>query len=100
MLSKPVLFALSDLNTSAHELLTFSPDELIGRTYLHETENGELIHATVTCKILDCNAANYQQIKFLSNVGNDAYEEIIAYNELSYIIEHQVEDEMHGKLDT
>ena len=98
--SKPVLFALSDLNPSAHGLPTFSPDELIGRTYLHETENGELIRAKVTRKILDRDAANHQRIKFLINVGDDAYEEIIAYNELSDIIERQVEAEMHGELDT
>ena len=98
--SKPVLFALSDLYPSARGLPTFAPDELIGCTYLHETENGELICAKVTRKILDRDAANHQKIKFLINVGDDAYEEIMAYNELSDIIERQVEAEMHGELDT
>ena len=100
VLSKPVLFALSDLNLSAHGLPTFSPDELISHTYLHKMENGELICAKVTCKILDHDAENHQRIKFLINVGDVAYEEIMAYNELSDIIEHQVEAKMHGKLDT
>ena len=99
VLSKPVLFALSDLNLSAHGLPTFSPDELISHTYLHKMENGELICAKVTRKILDCNAANHQKIKFLGNVGHDAYKKIIAYNELSDIIEHQVEAKIHGELD-
>ena len=42
----------------------------------------------------------HQNIKFLINIGDDAYEEIMAYNELSDIIEQQHQAEANGELDT
>ncbi len=49
---------------------------------------------------MDKDAENHQSIKFLISCGDDAYEEIIAYNELSDIIECQHKAEADGELDT
>ena len=88
------------MNPSAHGYPTFSRDELIGCTYLHKTADGEVFCNKITQKILDQDGANHQKIKFLGNVGENAYIEIIAYSKLSNITECQVEAGMHGKLDT
>ena len=78
----------------------FSPDELIGLTFLLGEEDGRTFRAKVVKKINDKDAENHQKIKFLIQVGDEAsgYEEIMAYNELSDLIEHQHEAEVHGEL--
>ncbi len=101
--SRPVLNSVSDamgVDPSMIELPKFAPEELLGLTFLRETDNGERIRAKVTRKILDRDAENHQNIKFLVSCGDDAYEEIIAYNELSDIIERQHQAEADGELDT
>ena len=90
--SRPVLHSLSDaldVNPSNLELPKFSPDELLGLSFLCDTDNGQRIRAKVMRKNLDRDAENHQSIKFLVQCGEDQYEEIIAYNELSDIIERQ-----------
>ena len=102
--SKPVkLSSLSDtlgLDPSALELPKFSPEELLGLTFLHETDTGEKIRAKVTRQIMDRDAANHQNIKFLISLGDDDVEELIAYGELSDIIDRQHQAEANGELDT
>ena len=49
---------------------------------------------------MDKEAQDHQNLKFLISVGDDAFEEIIAYNELSDIIEKQHQAEADGELDT
>ena len=88
----PVLSTVSnamDVDPSAIDLPKFSPEELLGLTFLRDTESGESLRAKVTRKILDRDADNHTNIKFLISCGDDAFEEIIGYNELSDIIEHQ-----------
>ena len=100
--SRPVLHSLPDaldVNPSNLELLEFSPDELLGLSFLHDTDNGQCIRAKVMRKILDRDAENHQNIKFLVQCGEDEYEEIIAYNELSDIIEQQHQAEADGEMD-
>ena len=100
--SWPVLHSLSDaldVNPSNLELPKFSPDELLGLSFLRDTDNGHRIQAKVTRKILDRDAKNHQNIKFLVQFGEDEYEEIIAYNELSDIIEWQHQAEADGEID-
>ena len=101
--SKPVLASANDLlnlDPSAQELPKFSPDELLGLTYLHDVGDGEKMRAKITRKIIDRDAQNHQNIKFLVSVGDEAYEEIMAYNELSDIVARQHEAEANGELDT
>ena len=76
--SRPVLHSLSDaldVNPSNLELPKFSPDELLGLSFLRDTDNGQCIRAKVMRKILDRDAENHQNIKFLVQCGEDEYEE-------------------------
>ena len=43
----------------------------------------DIVHAKVACKIMDPDAENHSQIKFLLALGNGQLEEIVSYNELS-----------------
>ena len=103
VLHDSVLNSVSDVmgvDPSMLELPKFSPEELLGLTFLYETDTGERIRAKVTRKIMDRDAENHQNIKFLISCGDDEYEEIIAYNELSDIIDNQQQKEAEGELDT
>ena len=92
---------LSDLLAEDHGLLEsqeikvpkFTPEELIGLTFLHERDNGDRVRAQVMKKIIDNDAQNHQNIKMLIEI--DDVEELIAYNELSDIIEQQHEDDLN-----
>ena len=76
----------------------FAPDELVGRTFLHDTGNGERVRAEIVKKIEDLDAENHKNIKFLVNWGQDNadahYEEIMLYNEPSALCERQDQDEL------
>jgi hypothetical protein len=61
----------------------------MGMTFLREIENGISCRGKIVQKILDKDAQNHQQIEFLVKVGDNDYDEIISYNELSNIIEEQ-----------
>ena len=67
------------------QLPTFSPDALFGMTILRMVDD-ELIHANVVHKIMDHDAENHNQIKFLLALGDGQLEEIISYNELSDLV--------------
>jgi hypothetical protein len=51
----------------------FSLDELLCQTYLQEMEDGQQMRARVSRKILDTDAADHQEIKFLIEVGEGAF---------------------------
>ena len=53
----------------------------------------------MTKQIIDWEAQNHQHIKFLIRVGDSELEEIIAYSELSDIVERQHEAEANGEMD-
>ena len=78
------------------KLPLFSPDELVGLTFLKPTEDGQTLRAKVVRKIRDQDSYNHHNIQFLVEVG-DNMDELIAYNELSDLIERQHEDEAQGK---
>jgi hypothetical protein len=60
-------------------------------------ENGQRMRANVSRKIMDTDAASRQVIKFLTEAGEDAFDKIIACNELSDLIEKRnQEEEEHG----
>ena len=99
--SKPILFSASDLSGLDVEppnlkLPHFSPDKLMGLTFIHDMPDGSKHRATVARKILDDDAANHHHIKFLIEISNGELDEIIAYNELSNLIEDQHEKELHA----
>ena len=60
----------------------FSPDELLGLTFLHEVNDGQKFRAQVVRKINDMDAENHQQLKYLIHFGDPTYEEVMAYTEL------------------
>ena len=99
---RPAILSLADvpdIDPAMLELPTFSPEELLGLTFLKQTEDGQTLRAKVTRKIMDRDAENHQNIKFLVSCGDDDYEEIMAYNELSAIIEQQHKAEADGEMD-
>ena len=63
----------------------FSPEELLGLTYLHDTPDGQRVHAEIVKHINDFDGQNHQNIKFVNEYGEPKYEEIISYRELSDI---------------
>ena len=94
---KPVLQSTADIrglsiDPSGLRLPKFSPEELIGLSFIKESD-GQKFRAVVVKKILDDDAAEHQKIKFLVSKGNGDYDEIMAYAELSALIESQREEE-------
>ena len=94
-----LIAASKGLSSTQHvKLPKFTPEQLIGLTYLHDTGNGEKVRATVLKKLQDHSANNHQNIKMLVGVGEDKngeqIEELIAYTELSDCIEEQHRAEM------
>ena len=81
------------LDPSKLELPKFSPDELLGRTFVREMEDDKKFRAIVVQKILDSDAENHKDLKFLVEIGEGGYDEIISYGELSQLIEDMVERE-------
>ena len=79
------------------KLPLFSPDDLLGLTFLRQMEDGQTMRAKVVRKIRDTDSENHQKIKFLIEVG-DGLDEILAYNELSDLIEQQNEAEAKGEM--
>jgi hypothetical protein len=76
-------------NPSELKLPRFSIEELMGRTFLFDTKDGQKLRAQVIRKINDQDAKNHQNIKLLCNVGDDGAEEIITYQEICDLLEEQ-----------
>jgi hypothetical protein len=98
---KPVLQSaneLAGLHTDPSDLKRplFTPEELIGRTFLRETDDRQAFRAKIVRKILDNESKNHQKIKLLLEIGRGDYDEIMAYNELSEIIERQSDEELNN----
>ena len=96
-LTKPII-STSDIighnDSSSFKLPKFSPDELLGLSFLRETDDGQKYRAQVVRKILYNDASNHEKIKFLITLGDGELDEIITYNELSDIVESQHEKEI------
>ena len=75
----------------------FSPEELIGLTFLHELDDGQQVRARISKKILDRDAENHERIKMLISYDDDRVEEVVSYNELCDIVAEQHEKEAHGE---
>ena len=77
------------VDPSEINLPTFSPQELLGMTFLHTTEDGQTIKAQVKRQIGDQSAQDHRDLKFLVELGDGTYEEIVGYIQLCDIIEEQ-----------
>ena len=90
---KPIFYSAAELagheDTESLKLPRFDPENLIGVTFLRDEEDGTKLRAKVTRKIMDRDAENHQNIKFLIEIGSGELEEIITYTELCDIIEKQ-----------
>jgi hypothetical protein len=94
---KPIVMSTGDLcdNPPDAKLPQFTPDELLGISFLHKPEpDGETLRAHVVRKIEERDAdAERNIVKFLITIGDNDYDEIITYNELCDIVEAQIEKE-------
>jgi hypothetical protein len=69
-----------DINQSDLKLLRFSPEELIGKLFVRDLDDGNSYHAKVVHKIIDQDAENHANIKFLVELGDGEFDEIITYS--------------------
>jgi hypothetical protein len=81
-----------DIPTSSLKLPRFSPDELLGETFVLTLDDGKSYRATIVRKIQDLDTENHANVKFLVVLGDGACDEIIAYGTLCKCIEY-LEDE-------
>ena len=87
---------LAGFNNSADiKLPTFSPSELIGKSFLYDTDDGQKVRAEVVRKVMNREAEDHEKIQMIVSLGNDEEEEIIAYNKLCEIIEKEHERELN-----
>ena len=75
------------------KLPRFTIDELMGRTFLLPTEDGQRLRAEIVHKINDLDAQNHQNIKLLCKVGDEGAEQILTYQELCDLIDEQDAEE-------
>ena len=90
----PIVKSLVDTIDPAYDPLKtklphFSPEELLGLTFLHDITDGQQVRAEVIKRINDMDGENHKNIKFIIAYGDPQYEEIISYAELSNIVEQQ-----------
>ena len=72
-------------------LLACHMNELLGKTFLYTTQNGEQVKAQVVIsKINDLDAADHQNIKFVIDVADGEYEDIISYVKLCQVMSSDV----------
>ena len=96
--SKPVVSSIQDYYEEPVHLPTFSPDELLGMTILKD-DGGEIVRAKVARKIMDRDAENHDQIKFLLALGDGQLEELISYHELSNLVTESLATKESGQQD-
>ena len=87
-IQQPVIHTVTDFIDDSLTLPQFSPDELIGMSFVRQ-HDGHDYHAKVIRKVLDRDARDHQEIKFLLSLGDGELEELIAYNKLSDLISEQ-----------
>jgi hypothetical protein len=73
----------------------FSPDELVGKVFVRNLENGQNYHAKMVRKIQDHDADCHKKTNFLVEIGDGQYDEIIAYHQLCHYIETQEDQEIN-----
>jgi hypothetical protein len=73
------------------QLVYIDPEELIGRTFLTSPdEQGHRFRARIVKAVEDHDldvAADKDRVKFLCSMNNDAFEEIVSYNEILQFLE-------------
>ena len=67
-------------------------------TFLHDVDLDQRLHAKVVHQVIDRDAQNHQNFKFLLSLGDGDIEELIGYNELCDIITEQHAAEKKGEI--
>ena len=83
-----------DINPSDSKMPQFSPNELIGKTFVRTLDDGNSYRATLLLKIQDHETENHANIKFLVELGDSKFDEIIAYGTLCKCIEDHEDDDI------
>ena len=94
---RPPIYNVQDNFDVPVHLPRFSPEELIGLTFLHDLEDGQRVRAKIVKKILDRDAENHERIKMLLSYDDGKVEEIVSYNELCDIVAEQHDKEASGE---
>ena len=94
----PVLTSIQDFYDDPINLLKFSPEEVIGMTFLKTppTSDGESIRTKVVRQIMDRDAENHSQTKFLLSLGDGELDELILYNKLCDLVTKQMVPKAEG----
>ena len=69
---------------------SFSPHELLGMDFVHTAEDGHEYKARVFQKIHDLDSSDHKDIKFLVDIADGSYEEIMSYNYVCDAVEKEV----------
>ena len=77
----------------------FSPEDLLGLTFLHQLPDGQTVRAEIVKKIHDLDAENHQRIKMLVSYDDGKVEEVLSYNELSDLVAEQHDREATGEIE-
>jgi len=93
---KSPVYTLQDSFDVPVNIPRFSPEELIGLTFLHDTGDQRL-RAKIVKKVRDRDAENHERIKMLISYGDDEVEELMSYNELCDIVSEQIDQELKGE---
>ena len=94
---KPILLSASQispdgepprfLDSSELKLPKFSPDELMGLTFIRELEDGQKVRAKIVRKIITREDQAHKKLAFQIELGDSGYDEIMGYHELCEIVE-------------
>jgi len=75
------------------KLPRFTPDELLGLSFLQTLDDGQVVRAEVAQKLNDFDAKNHRELKFILKLGDGKIDELISYVELNDIISDMIDDE-------
>ena len=93
-----VIHTVTDFIDDSLNLPQFSLDKLIGMSFVRQ-HDGHDYCAKVIRKVLDRDARDHQEIKFLLSLGNGELEGLIVYNELSDLISDKEQATNDGHTD-
>jgi hypothetical protein len=82
--------------TFSLQLPKLSLDKLISKTFVHQMDDGNTYSAQIIQEILNHDAENHQNIKFLVKLGDENFDKIITYNTLSNTIENQLDQQANN----
>jgi hypothetical protein len=86
----------SEHPSTGDDMVILDPQELLGRTFLMDTQDGQMFRACIVECISDhesniCRSDDH--VKFRISVNEDEYKEIITYNKLMDFIEKNQEND-------